>query len=284
VQELDDIEVVDHRVGELDEGRHDPLLSRHALTTIQPLSRPHGLSRQILKTQTAIDNVAGKQPQPTPLREGTRAQPDKRLIQRDPELHGDHPLNQPAVAVPGAVRGAGIGDLKPVVAAARVSGQGLAEVGEVSGEEGRLVAIWLLPSTARRSRAESAPPPIGGRFPVRPPRSSDRFDSLRGMADDEATLVTVADRDGREVVLFARIWEQKITLDHPELAGHREAVMETVAHPDHVEADGLPARPRFYRRDVGPSRWLLAVVSYEQQPGRIITALANRKDPKQWTP
>jgi hypothetical protein len=32
------------------------------------------------------------------------------------------------------------------------------------------------------------------------------------------------------------------------------------------------------------SRWLLAVVSYEQQPGRIVTALANRKDPKQWTP
>jgi hypothetical protein len=167
---------------------------------------------------------------------------------------------------------------------------------------------------ARPSRAESVPPPIRGQpmliglarhasmtasyppstyaasdprhhgFPVRRPRSSDRFGNLRGMADDEATLATVVDRDGREVVLLARIWEQKITLDHPELAGHLEAVMETVAHPDHVEADGLPARTRFYRRDVGPSRWLLAVVSYEQQPGRIITALANRKDPKQWTP
>jgi hypothetical protein len=68
--------------------------------------------------------------------------------------------------------------------------------------------------------------------------------------------------------------------------------METVARPDHVEVDALPAaRMRFYRREAGPSRWLLAVVSYEQQPGRIITALAriitalaNRKDPKQWTP
>jgi hypothetical protein len=121
-------------------------------------------------------------------------------------------------------------------------------------------------------------------FPERPARSSDRFDSLRGMADDEGTLAAVADRDGREVVLLARIWEQKITLDHPELAGHLEAVIETVAHPAHVEADALPARTRFYRRDVGPSRWLLAVVSYEQQPGPIIMALANRKDPKQWTP
>jgi hypothetical protein len=60
--------------------------------------------------------------------------------------------------------------------------------------------------------------------------------------------------------------------------------METVAHPDHLEADALPARTRFYRRDVGPSRWLLAVASYARQPGRIITALATRKDPKQWTP
>jgi hypothetical protein len=97
-------------------------------------------------------------------------------------------------------------------------------------------------------------------------------------------LAAVADQDGNQVVLFARIWDQKIIRDHPELAGHLEAVLEAVAHPDHTEADALPGRSRFYRRDVGPSRWLLAVVSYEQQPGRIITALANRKDPRQWKP
>jgi hypothetical protein len=50
------------------------------------------------------------------------------------------------------------------------------------------------------------------------------------------------------------------------------------------ELDALPAPVRFYRRGVGPSRWLVAVVSYEQQPARIITALANRKDPKRWKP
>lgn len=104
------------------------------------------------------------------------------------------------------------------------------------------------------------------------------------MTADEAILATVADPDGLRVVLLDRVWEQKITRDHPELAGHLEAVLEAVAHPDHIEADALPARRRFYRREVGPSRWLLVVVSYEQQPARIITALANRKDPKQWTP
>lgn len=46
----------------------------------------------------------------------------------------------------------------------------------------------------------------------------------------------------------------------------------------------LADRIRFYRRGVGPSRWLMTVVSYEQQPARIITALANRKDPKRWKP
>lgn len=104
------------------------------------------------------------------------------------------------------------------------------------------------------------------------------------MGDDDAILAAMTDRDGRAVVLLTRIWEKKITRDHPELAGQVKAVVETVAHPDHVEPDAITARTRFYRRDAGPSRWLLAVVSYEQQPGRIITALANRKDPKQWTP
>ena len=66
--------------------------------------------------------------------------------------------------------------------------------------------------------------------------------------------------------------------------GHLDAVMETVAKPDHVEPDALPTRTRFYRRNAGPSRWLMAVVSYEQEPARIITALANRKDPKRWKP
>jgi hypothetical protein len=104
------------------------------------------------------------------------------------------------------------------------------------------------------------------------------------MADKDPAVGSVRDSDGREIVLLARIWDDKISRDHPELAGHLEAVLEAVGRPDHVEPDSLPDRKRFYRRNVGPSRWLLVVVSYEQEPARIVTALANRKDPKQWKP
>jgi hypothetical protein len=102
-------------------------------------------------------------------------------------------------------------------------------------------------------------------------------------AEDHA-LMSVADPEGREIVLLARIWNEKIALDHPELAGQQEMVRAAVEHPDHVEPDVLPSRTRFYRRTSAPSRWLLVVVSYEQEPARSITALANRKDPKQWKP
>jgi hypothetical protein len=72
------------------------------------------------------------------------------------------------------------------------------------------------------------------------------------MSPGDAAAATGVDPDGHEVVLLARIWENKIARDHPELLGQLDAVMNTVAKPDHVEPDTLPARKRFYRRDVGP--------------------------------
>lgn len=104
------------------------------------------------------------------------------------------------------------------------------------------------------------------------------------MGEEDRLLGQASDPDGRPVVLLARIWEEKIARDHPEVRDQIELVLGTVSAPDHVEADPLPRRRRYYRRGVGPSRWLLVVVSFEQMPGRIITALALRKDPKRWKP
>jgi hypothetical protein len=102
------------------------------------------------------------------------------------------------------------------------------------------------------------------------------------MSDGESLLGEVKDPDGRLVVLSARIWEDKIVVDHPELRDLIEQVLEVVSVPDHVEPDPQADRRRFYQRGVGPSRWLMVVVSFEQEPARIITALALRKDPRRW--
>jgi hypothetical protein len=57
-----------------------------------------------------------------------------------------------------------------------------------------------------------------------------------------------------------------------------------VSAPNHVAPDPIfEQRMRYYSRGVGPSRWLLVVVSYEQTPARIVSAFANRKDPKSWS-
>jgi len=96
-------------------------------------------------------------------------------------------------------------------------------------------------------------------------------------------LADTHDPDGRRVVLLVRIWNAKITPARPELLPHREDVLATVSVPDHRAVDPRDERLRYYRRHVGPSRWLVVIVSYEQEPARIITAFASRKDPPSWT-
>jgi hypothetical protein len=85
-------------------------------------------------------------------------------------------------------------------------------------------------------------------------------------------------------VLDDSAWEQKIVRDHPEVASHREDALRAVSAPDHTAPDpNSDDRTRYYARNVGPSRWLLVIVSYEQTPARIISVFANRKDPKTWS-
>jgi len=69
-----------------------------------------------------------------------------------------------------------------------------------------------------------------------------------------------------------------------EIAGALPDVLRAVSKPDHTAADpAFDERTRYYAHGAGPSRWLLVVVSYEQVPARIVSAFANRKDPRSWS-
>lgn len=92
------------------------------------------------------------------------------------------------------------------------------------------------------------------------------------------------DPDGIRVVLPEWIWEHKIRIDHPELDPLMAEILQAVTTPDFIEPDPRPTRMRFFRRGVGPTQWLMVVVSYEQTPARIITAYPTRKDPEGWKP
>jgi hypothetical protein len=105
---------------------------------------------------------------------------------------------------------------------------------------------------------------------------------LSVMADD-GLIGETTDLQGARVVLLARIWREKVLLEHTELATFTDDVLHAVTSAEHVEVDPVyPERRRYFASDIGPSRWLLVVVSYEQVPARIISAFGHRKDPPTW--
>jgi hypothetical protein len=92
------------------------------------------------------------------------------------------------------------------------------------------------------------------------------------------------DPDGVRVIVPTALWRSKILRDHPELAPHLADLLRAIAEPDRVLPDPVyDGRRRHYLRGAGPSRWLLVVVSYEQEPARVISAFGNRKDPRSWS-
>jgi hypothetical protein len=95
-------------------------------------------------------------------------------------------------------------------------------------------------------------------------------------------LAEVRDPDGHRVELTIERWAH-ILDEHREMAAHRDALLATVAAPEHRSPDPRPQRTRYWRRGLGPSRWLLAVIDFGSDPARVVTAYGNRKDPPGWT-
>jgi hypothetical protein len=82
----------------------------------------------------------------------------------------------------------------------------------------------------------------------------------------------------REIVLTPEAWAH-ICDRHPELATFRGDILLAVSVPETTTRDRrYPARWRFYRSGVGPSRWLAVVVDFTEDPARIVTAHGFRKE------
>jgi hypothetical protein len=89
---------------------------------------------------------------------------------------------------------------------------------------------------------------------------------------------------GTRVVLYEDTWRLHILDRHDEIEPHLDAVLSAVHAPAHRGPDQQHHREQFYRQHAGPSRWLDAVVSFEQEPARIVTAFGRGRAPNEWTP
>jgi hypothetical protein len=87
-------------------------------------------------------------------------------------------------------------------------------------------------------------------------------------------------RDGWPVVLMASAWAH-IVGDKEEMADHLQGVLLTVREPDYWEDDPRPGRQRFFKRGVGPDRWMRVVVELrtDSQADRVVTAFGQSNDP-----
>jgi hypothetical protein len=86
------------------------------------------------------------------------------------------------------------------------------------------------------------------------------------------------DRKGRRIVLSETRWRH-IRERHPELAASPEEVLDAVVHADERRAGHEAGEEWFYRRNLGPSRWIRVVVHFESGEGTVTTAFPRREIP-----
>lgn len=102
-------------------------------------------------------------------------------------------------------------------------------------------------------------------------------------------LAEAVSPDGARVVLFEDTWLRHILnphSGHDELEPHLKAVLDAIESPDYRERESWPGRERFFKRDVGRSRWLMVVVDSAEEPARVVTAFGygHGRSPEGWIP
>lgn len=91
----------------------------------------------------------------------------------------------------------------------------------------------------------------------------------------------ICDPDGRQVVFDAGSHLHLALGSRAWLLDHVEAILATVARPDHRGEDPRPGRERFYRQNpLEPGRWLRVVVDFNGIPAWVVTAVIEKGDPR----
>jgi hypothetical protein len=66
---------------------------------------------------------------------------------------------------------------------------------------------------------------------------------------------------------------------HPQLLTMVEDVLDVVREADAIVRDPLAGRWQYWRREIGPTRWLCVVVDWAEGPPGIVTAFPSRRIP-----
>lgn len=88
------------------------------------------------------------------------------------------------------------------------------------------------------------------------------------------------DPDGRDVVFDERVYRHLIDWRRQHLLDQIAVIVQAVSRPDHHEDDPIAGRDRFYRYNPITERWLRVAVDFGEEPGFVVTALAQRTDPR----
>jgi hypothetical protein len=92
---------------------------------------------------------------------------------------------------------------------------------------------------------------------------------------------TVRDPDGRTVVFDAGSHLHLVRRLRGALLDHIDDILGAVRSPDFRENDPVFGRERFYRMDfMITGRWLRVVVDFSEDPGWVVTAFVEDRDPR----
>jgi len=98
--------------------------------------------------------------------------------------------------------------------------------------------------------------------------------------DDTAVIASAVSPQGRTVDITEAKWAY--VQRHVEMRGELDLLLAVIRRPDFQEPDPRPGRERYWLRTRPPFRfrWLRAVVQFDGDVDRVVTAFGQDNDPE----